>query len=117
MAPEAACALCGATGVRLERHHVAGRAIDPALTVPLCTACHDELSEGQRLRRADLAHGRERSLPETIVAVLREAGHFLVALGERLVYWSEQLAAFTAALAQRCPGWRQWPESQPPRDR
>ncbi len=88
----AACLLCGAKSAHL--HHPTGRAgppattgrpapyADPAVTVPLCPACHrDEHAVWRALGLAD--NGRDRAADELAVALL--CLRRLAVLAQRLV--------------------------------
>jgi hypothetical protein len=76
----AACVVCGETnpeqlqraaGSLLERHHLAGRANDPQLTVVLCRNHHAQLSELQRDSGLDLHENPTRPAGERTAALLR----------------------------------------------
>ena len=41
------CAVCGTAAGRLEQHHLAARANDPALLVTICRPCHDVSTDWQ----------------------------------------------------------------------
>ncbi|HTS07861.1 MAG TPA: hypothetical protein VMP68_19970 [Candidatus Eisenbacteria bacterium] len=48
------CSICGRK-LAIQNHHVAGRNHDAELTAPLCTPCHDQITEN--LRRAGVDTG------------------------------------------------------------
>jgi hypothetical protein len=95
----------------LQRHHVAGAAIDSDLTVLLCLNCHAIETAGQLSRGADLDHQRERTLLAVHIARLAELGPFLCDAGSSLSEWAERLRdeGPDHAIPQR----RQPPEGQP----
>jgi hypothetical protein len=110
--PDAACVFCGETTPEallmvnrsvLERHHPLGEGVASEVELPTCKNCHPvqtdrQLSVGVALRR------ERRSLPETLVSVLRALGVFFETLGARLISWAEQLERFVAALDREHPG-------------
>ncbi len=115
----AACLLCGETTpealrlVRrslLEPHHVVGAANGPDLTVPLCRNCHAKVTEDLQAHGVDLRHIQGRNLLETIAAILKAAGAFLITLGQKFLEWGERLLALMRALDMQCPQWHQIPE-------
>ncbi len=122
LGPSPVCVLCGEAELTslqparrklLEDHHLAGAAIDGAMTVALCRNCHAKLTAGQWDLGADLVHAKDRDILEVIAAILDEAGRFMQTLGERLVYWAQRLRDFVAALDARYPEWRDMEEAAP----
>jgi hypothetical protein len=82
---DAACAICGETNpdaltrvpqVLLERHHVAGRANDGALTVVVCLNHHAKLGEAQRDSGVELNLDPARPPVRRTVALLRGLADF-----------------------------------------
>jgi hypothetical protein len=59
----------------------------------------------------DLRHDTRRTVPETIVIVLRELGTFLRDLGQSMVTWSDRLKGWVCALDSAYPDWRSMPEA------
>jgi hypothetical protein len=116
---DAVCILCGCnqwvalTPVPrslLEAHHVACKANDGDMTVPLCRNCHAITTE--ELRRCDAATGAPAHRLARLVAILRAIGAFLKLLGEKMMLWANELAEFVNALDRRYPHWRQLAEAQ-----
>lgn len=96
-----ACVFCGETSPEalrrvkrkiLERHHVAGIANDPQLTVVLCRNCHAKLTEGQLDHGLALDHDQDRGTLERLEQVLRGLALFFSELSIRLVGWADELA-------------------------
>lgn len=113
LGPDAACVMCGvatpevltlAERTLLERHHVAVRAHDGALTVPVCLNCHRVLTEGQL--RAGVSFAPEGTVPERLAALLLALGVFLCQLGESVLLWAERTLEFVAGLDRDYPDWR-----------
>jgi len=75
------CVVCGAT-TRIERNHVAARANDRSLRVPLCKGCHDVFTDWQWalgvLRRESLDERRSHGAREGLWALCQ--GFALLAL-------------------------------------
>jgi hypothetical protein len=80
LGPGAACVVCGETDPvqlqrvkrsLLERHHLAGRANDPDLTVVVCRNHHARLSEAQRDSGVDLLEDPSRPQAQRTAALLR----------------------------------------------
>lgn len=113
LGPDAACVICGVRTPealtlvkksKLEAHHVAGRAHDDALTVPVCLNCHRVLTEGQNVAGVDFAP--QGTLLERLVNALLAAGVFLSHLGESVQEWARRLLTFIAGLDRDYPDWR-----------
>lgn len=113
LGPGTVCIVCGVatpealTRVNktlLERHHVAVRAHDGALTVPICLNCHRTLTEGQ-------LHAGVSFLPqgialERLVAILSTLSVFLYQLGESVERWAGVVRQVIAGLDSEYPEWR-----------
>lgn len=82
------CSICGRK-LQIEKHHVAGRNHDPELTVPLCTACHGQITEN--LRRADVNMQSTRDSVERVRRALKATAVFLPMLADALWRWAESL--------------------------
>lgn len=83
------CLFCD--GPADERHHVAGRRIDPVLIVDLCKACHGQIHREME-EWGDQLDGTRRTKLEQLVSFLRALGAFLLALATRLFDWANMLA-------------------------
>lgn len=83
------CLFCG--GPAEERHHVAGRRIDPVLIVDLCKACHGQIHREMEEAGVQL-DGARRTKLEELVSFLRALATFLLALATRLFDWANLLA-------------------------
>lgn len=122
LGPDAVCILCGESRPEAlmavprsflhQAHHVVGDVNDPDLTVPVCLNCHAKETERQRGYGVNLHRDRMRTLPETLISILRALAAFFHSLGERLAYWAEELADFVRALDIQYPQWRDLPEAQ-----
>lgn len=95
----------------IERHHVAGRAHDGALTVPVCRNCHRVLTEGQR--RAGVDFAPQPTMPERLAAAFLSLGAFLCQLGEAVQAWARWVLGFLAGLDGYAPGWREQEWARP----
>lgn len=82
------CSICGRK-IDIEKHHVAGRNHDPELMVPLCTACHDQVTEN--LRRADVDMRRTPDSVKRVRSALEATAVFLAMLADALWRWAESL--------------------------
>lgn len=82
------CPICGRK-VKIQNHHVAGRNHDPELTTPLCTACHDQITEN--LRCADVDMRRTQNSTERVRRALNATSVFLRMLADALARWAESL--------------------------
>lgn len=113
LGPDAACIICGTKTpealtlvkrMMLEAHHVAGRAHDDALTVPVCLNCHRVLTEGQNAAGVDFAP--QGTKLERLAAILHALGAFLCQLGESVQAWAGWLWEHIAGLDRDYPDWR-----------
>jgi hypothetical protein len=116
LGPEAVCVVCGEespellTRVRrsvLERHHVAGEANDPDLTVVVCRNHHALLTEAQRVSGIKLCRAADRVSLERLEAVLRGLADFFVMLAYALREWADELGRTIRRLDEGWPGWRE----------
>lgn len=82
------CSICGRK-LQIEEHHVAGRRHDVELTVPLCTPCHDRVTD--ELRRAGVDMRSTRDSVERVRRALKATSVFLRLLAEALWRWAESL--------------------------
>jgi hypothetical protein len=82
------CLICGRK-LQIEGHHVAGHNHDPELTTPLCTPCHDQVTEN--LRRADVDMQHTGNSVERVRRALKATAVFLRMLAEALCRWAESL--------------------------
>jgi hypothetical protein len=82
------CLQCGRK-IRTEEHHVAGRRHDAEFTVPLCTACHAQVTE--MLRRADVDMRYTPNSVERVRRALKATAVFLSILASALRRWAESL--------------------------
>lgn len=82
------CSICGRK-LEIQEHHVAGRNHDPELTAPLCTPCHDRVTED--LRCADVDMRRTKNAVERVRRALQATAVFLRMLAEALWRWAESL--------------------------
>jgi hypothetical protein len=96
----AACLICGETNpdalrrtqrTLLERHHLAGRANDPELTVVVCLNHHAILSELQRDSGIDLRADPNRSPARRTAALLRGLADLFQLLASSLRWHADQL--------------------------
>jgi hypothetical protein len=87
------CLLCSERAE--EEHHVAGRSVDPTLTVALCSGCHRRIHRGMEEAGVQL-DTRQRTVLQRLVVFLRSLGTFLVDLGERLLSWAREVAAISS---------------------
>jgi len=94
----------------IEAHHVAGRAHEPDLTVPVCKNCHAILTELNRCNGATMQ--QTANLLEYIITVLRALGGFFPILGESFAQTAERLSQFAEALDERYPEWREMKEAR-----
>lgn len=83
------CLMCW--GPAEEQHHVAGKATDASLTVPLCAPCHRIVHREMEDAGVQL-DTRQRTLLQRLVVFLQSLGTFLVTLGERLLVWAREVA-------------------------
>ncbi len=102
------CLLCGVTALEcletmkverlrelgipsglLEQHHVAGKAHDRNLTVPLCANCHALQTE--KLRQANVSMQPVADTKTRIATCLRAVAIFLMDLAASHVAWAKQL--------------------------
>lgn len=82
------CSICGRK-LQIQDHHVAGRNHDPELTAPLCSPCHDQITENLRCADVDM-----RSTPDSVERVrraLKATSVFLRMLADALWRWAETL--------------------------
>jgi hypothetical protein len=93
----------------LEKHHVFLKANDSRTMVPLCLNCHRIVTDAAYA--AGAMHPAS-TCPERFQMMLRSLGSFLIVLGERLLEWAEEVAAFIRGLDANHPGWRQMPEAK-----
>ncbi len=114
LGPDAACALCWTTTpaaltavnrTLLERHHVAVRANDPELTVPLCRNCHVTVTERQREVGAVLTP--PSTILHQVAAALASLAAFFLSLGERCAAWAAALSGAIAGLDANYAGWQE----------
>lgn len=119
LGPNPCCVLCDerrpaalipVTRKFLQMHHVAGRANDARLVVPLCLNCHADLTE--KYHAAGVPMTPAPSVLDRVIACLRGVGHFLPDLGRACRRWADQLERFTKMLDDRLPGWRDMPEAK-----
>jgi hypothetical protein len=82
------CSICGRK-VEIQDHHVAGRNHDSELIAPLCTACHDQVTEN--LRCADVDMRRTKDSIERVRRSLKATAVFLPMLADALWRWAESL--------------------------
>jgi hypothetical protein len=94
----------------LQLHHVAGRANDPRLLVPLCLNCHADLTD--QYRSAGIPMTPAGNILDRVIACLRGVATFLPGLGQACRRWAEQLERFSTMLDERLPGWRGMPEAR-----
>jgi hypothetical protein len=111
----AVCVVCGEreraalkkAGRRLiEFHHLAGEANDPELGVFLCLTHHRILTEQMRDAGVQLDDDPERVFLERLREVLVGIGLALVAIGEALLRWAQDLGAEVGRLDREAQGWR-----------
>lgn len=93
----------------IQQHHVVGRANDPELTIPLCLNHHSLATE--QLWRVGASMRPAGTLLDKLTAILKALGAFFKQLGERLIKWASELAAFVQALDVKYPAWREMPEA------
>lgn len=114
LGPDAACVLCGTTTPEallcvnrslLQEHHAIGRALDGALTIPVCRNCHAVLTEGQL--RQGCTFQPQRTIPECIVAILAHLCALFHDLGDLFGMWVERVTAFVRGLDTDYPDWRE----------
>lgn len=119
LGPNPVCVLCPehrpaalipVTRKFLNAHHVAGRANDSRLTIPLCLNCHADITD--KYRAAGIPMTPAGSLLDRIAACLRGVGRFLPELGQACRRWAEELERFTKMLDDKLPGWRDTPEAR-----
>jgi len=82
------CSICGRK-LGIQEHHVAGRNHDTELITPLCTPCHDQVTEN--LRRAGVDMRYTWNSAERVRRALRATAVFLRMLAEALWRWAESL--------------------------
>jgi CRISPR/Cas system-associated protein Cas10 (large subunit of type III CRISPR-Cas system) len=82
------CSICGRK-LQIQEHHVAGRNHDSELTAPLCTACHDQVTENLRCADVDMRYTQDSV--ERVRRALKATAIFLRMLAEALWRWAESL--------------------------
>jgi hypothetical protein len=108
----AVCLLCGEAelstlvGVSkkfLEDHHIAGRANDSEMVIPLCLNCHRKVTEDAAQCGLDLS--QPRSFLNRLLAILLGLAVLFTRLGAALAHWAQELSNLIASLDQDCPDW------------
>lgn len=94
----------------LQLHHVAGRANERRLVVPLCLNCHADLTD--KYRSAGIPMTPAGNILDRVIACLRGVAAFLPQLGQACRRWADQLQRFSRMLDTRLPGWRDMPEAK-----
>jgi hypothetical protein len=119
LGPNPVCVLCPerrpsaltpVTRQFLQLHHVAGRANDKRLVVPLCLNCHADITE--KYRAAAVPLDPPPTLLHRVLGCLRGVAAFMPDLGKACDRWADQLEQFITTLDTRFPSWRDFPESQ-----
>lgn len=82
------CLQCGRTA-ETEDHHLAGRRNDSGLTVPLCRACHAQITELLRRDGVDMRYTADSI--ERVERSLKGTSVFLALLADALWAWAELL--------------------------
>ena len=82
------CSICGRK-LQIQEHHVAGRNHDAQLTAPLCTPCHDQVTENLRCAGVDMKYTRDSA--KRVRRALKATAVFLWMLAEALWRWAESL--------------------------
>jgi hypothetical protein len=93
----------------IEYNHVAGRANDPDLTVPMCLNCHARYSAMQRLNDVDLEWYPERTALDWVRDSAAQIAYLLRQLADVLELWAEALGTASAGLDDKYPFWRHLP--------
>lgn len=90
----------------IELHHVCNEANDAELLIPLCLACHRELTE--KYKAAGVSNDDPETMLHRLCFVMRAFEIFFEDLGASCGRWDAALRQLIDWFDDNLPAWRQW---------